>query len=86
MALRLILGKNVWTDNAGSRGCKKQHHLRTKGNMKALVEMVTFGVHMIPSLWRKGHEDGNNWINYLIASIIFHVKNILYKKSWKTLA
>ena len=23
IALRLILGKNVWTDNAGSHGCKK---------------------------------------------------------------
>ena len=85
MALRLILDRNVWTDNAGLHGCKKQHHLRTKGNMKALVEMVTFGVHIIPSLLWEGHQDGNNWINYLIASIICNVKNSLYKESWKIL-
>ena len=51
-----------------------------KANMESLVEMVTFGVHMIPCLLWKGYQDGNIWMNYFIASIIFHVKNILYKK------
>ena len=32
----LILGKNVWTDNAGAHGCKKQHHLRTRGKDEVL--------------------------------------------------
>ena len=36
IALWLILGKNVWTDNAGSHGCKKQHHLRTRGKDEIL--------------------------------------------------
>ena len=30
----LILGKSVWTDNEGARGCKKQRHLRTKGKKR----------------------------------------------------
>ena len=32
----LILGKNVWTDNAGTQGCEKRHHLRTRGKDEIL--------------------------------------------------
>ena len=29
--MRLILGKNLWADNVGAHGYKKQHHMRTRG-------------------------------------------------------
>ena len=78
----LILGKNVWTDNAGARGCKKQRHLRTKGKD---------GIHsrngniwsLYDSLFiMKVTKVLTNYIGKTMASIICYVKNM---KFWKIL-
>jgi len=48
---------------------------------ESLVEMVTFGVYMIPCLlWKSYHDDKRLIFGETIASIICYVKNI---KLWK---
>ena len=86
-SLRLILGKNLWTDNAGLHGYEKRHHLRMRGKMKSLVEIISLGVCMIPCLLRKGYQDDNICLVNLkfgktIASLICFVKNMKFGKKF----
>ena len=82
----LILGKNVWIDNAGAHGCKKQHHLRTRGKGEILGgNNITWSLYD-SLLIMKIYQDDNIWLvmrkfGKTIASIISYVKNINFLKN-----
>ena len=62
IALWLILGKNVWTDNASAHGCKKQHHLRTRGKDEILGRNnITWSLYD-SLLIMKSYKDDNIWL------------------------
>ena len=82
----LILGKNVWTDNAGAHGCKKQQHLRTRGKDEVLGRNnITWSLYdslpIMKKLQRRSHLISyiEIWKNHSFNDLLCEENKILEK-------
>ena len=81
----LILGKNLWVDNAGVHSYKKQNHMRTRGKDEILSRNGNVWSLYDFFAYYEGYQDLISYIEIVetIASIIFYVKIYITKSFWK---